>query len=226
MDRKLPNDCLRTLLKRLQQHERFYNSIVSPSTGSINTLEEVLSPDSGFWNNQQSPAISSVLDTLSWDGKKDIIQAYLLVKRSEEELSLLAEEKCNTLAYWGQQRDLINKHITSTTEDSSTQYSAGSIALLKKLLREVETHYSTIVALFGAASIIITDDDLSSDNDSDLDSLGDYEQDVDIYLLVIIIHSCISLLSLEYIYYNQNYTSHVFNEHNCKRLYIVMHSGE
>ena len=57
-----------------------YNSIVSPSTGSINTLEEVLSPDSGFWNNQQSPAISSVLDTLSWDAKKDIIQAYLLVK--------------------------------------------------------------------------------------------------------------------------------------------------
>ena len=114
--------------------------------------------------------------------KKDIIQAYLLIKRSEEELSLLAEEKCSTLAYWAQQRDLINKHIASTTEDSSTQCFIGFIALLRKLLYEVEHHHSTAAALFGAASI--TDDDLSSEHDdSDLDSLDECEQDVDTFIV-------------------------------------------
>ena len=111
-------------------------------------------------------------------GKKILYKLTYSSNEAKRNFSLLAEEKCNTLAYWGQQRDLINKHITSTTEDSSTQY---SIALLKKFLQEVEIHYSTTVVLFGAASIIITDDDLSSDNDGDLDSLGDYEQDVDTF---------------------------------------------
>ena len=32
--------------------------------------------------------------------KKDLIQAYLMLKRSEEELALLEKEKLNTLEYW------------------------------------------------------------------------------------------------------------------------------
>ena len=60
---------------------------------------------------EYSKAPSSSKDDLPRDVKKDIIQAYLLVKRSQEELSLLAEEKLNILSYWMEQKVFINQQI-------------------------------------------------------------------------------------------------------------------
>ena len=80
-----------------------YTTICS-SLGSSTTvtLAEVLSPDSEFWQNDlPSKEISC---DISWSVKKDTIQAYLLIKRSEEELLLLLEEKQNSLAYWSDKR--------------------------------------------------------------------------------------------------------------------------
>ena len=100
-----------------------YNATVFSVTGDSSQymLQEVLCPDSEFWNVQHPPTVAP--PTLNdpntpWDAK-DIIQAYLLVKRSQEELSLLAEEKHNTLAYWTQRKVNINQHIC-TLERSST----------------------------------------------------------------------------------------------------------
>ena len=51
----------------------------------------------------------------------------LLAKRSEEELSLLHEEKSNTLAYWANRKSIL-KQCINTLEQSSDQYSMGCIA--------------------------------------------------------------------------------------------------
>ena len=57
---------------------------------TLYTSEEVLSPDSEFWNNQQSPAISSMLDTLSWNGKKILYKlTYSLNEVNRNHLYLL-----------------------------------------------------------------------------------------------------------------------------------------
>ena len=112
-----------------------YTTICS-SLGSSTTvtLAEVLSPDSEFWQNDlPSKEISC---DISWSAKKDTIQAYL-IKRSEEELLLLLEEKQNILAYWSDQKKIIEQQLATMTE-SCTQYTLGSRALLQKYLCEVD----------------------------------------------------------------------------------------
>ena len=95
------------------------------------TLAEVLSPDSDFWKTPPPQSLSPHLSQdLSWDVKKDITQAYLLIKRSEE-LDLLSEEKNNVLSYWVKQKVIIIQQIDDShivAEDSCTPHSTGSVA--------------------------------------------------------------------------------------------------
>ena len=156
-----------------------YNTLTGSSTKV--TLAEVLSLDADFWKNPQlSTGVSS---DISWSTKKDIIQAYLLVKRSEEELLLLSEEKENVLSYWSDQKKAIEQQLATTTE-SFTQYTLGSRALLQKRLSEIDLMYSTASVLFTCFSVdhdsgITTADESWSPYDSDLESLSD---DLDIIL--------------------------------------------
>ena len=84
-----------------------YNTILSTVANESGqcSLQEVLSPDSKFWDSQQRSEPST---TVTWDTKKDI---YLMVQRSEEELALLYAEKSHTLAYWAQQQAIIKQSI-------------------------------------------------------------------------------------------------------------------
>lgn len=135
----------------------------------------MLSPDADFW---QSPHLSTGDSSdISWSTKKDIIQAYLLMKRSEEELLLLSEEKENILSYWSDQKKAIEQQLATTTE-SFTQYTLGSRALLQKRLSEVDLMYSTASVLFSTCfsiddSGITTADESWSPYDSDSESLSD-----------------------------------------------------
>ena len=120
------------------------------------------------------------MNGLSWDTKKDIIQAYLLVKWSHEGLSLLAEVKHNLLAYWPQQNVILDKQMCNLEHDP-TPYSIGSIALLKKKRHEVDYYHSYAVTLLDAINASSTIE-VSSQNDvySDGDSLSEYEEDEDL----------------------------------------------
>ena len=69
-------------------------------------LEEALLPDSDFWQTVHVAMPGS--SALSWSTKKDITSAYLLKKRSEEELCLLKEEMQNVLVYCRQFKELLN----------------------------------------------------------------------------------------------------------------------
>ena len=146
-----------------------YNAIISSGTGECiqMNLKEILCPDSQFWNTQRLPAVStSSKHDLPWDVKKDIIQAYLLVKRSQEELSLLAEEKLNILPYWMEQKVFINQQI-------DTLRHSYSIALLKKLLSEADYYdHTNAIALFHASS---NPEELQDESDSE--SISEYEDE-------------------------------------------------
>ena len=146
------------------------------------TLAEVLSPDSDFWKTPPPQTLSPHLSQdLSWDVKKDITQAYLLIKRSEEELDLLSEEKNNVLSYWVKQKVIINQEIHDVAEDSCTPHSTGSVALLKKRLLEVEQKHSSSLSLFSSlddqAPSVTVEENWSPYEDSDLESSSDYDDD-------------------------------------------------
>ena len=136
------------------------------------TLEEVLSPDSEFWITQiPPPKPSSQWHHIPWVKKKEMIQAHLLVDRSKEELSLLMEEKQNTLDYWAGVKATVHNYLTLYTEQTQTPYSAGSISLLRKYLVEAEYYHSTTSSVFGT-SLQPTSNHNSYYEDSDLESLS------------------------------------------------------
>ena len=142
------------------------------------TLGEVLSPDADFWQTPlpHAPHISLSCE-LSWNTKKDIIQAYLLIKRCEEELLLLSEEKQNVLSYWLYQKEAIQQQLATMT-DLSSLYGLGSRALLQKYIYEIELLHSTAQALFSIAddgTDPTATENWSPYSDSDVESLSDYE---------------------------------------------------
>ena len=101
-----------------------YNSVLCTIGDQTCSLQDVLCPDSEF----REPSDLAV----TWGKKKELIQAYLLLKRSKEELALLEKERLNTVDYWFKLQSAINKHLLSLK--LCDKYSVGVIALLKTRL--------------------------------------------------------------------------------------------
>ena len=76
-----------------------YNAVSSQMDSSFLSLslEEILSPTCSLW---QSPAYEQS-SQVSFNTKRDIIEAYLLKNRSDEELLLLQAEMFNVVEYCG-----------------------------------------------------------------------------------------------------------------------------
>lgn len=144
-----------------------YNSILSTIGDEPCSLQDVLCPDAKFWEQNQQSNIA-----MTWGAKKDLIQAYLLLKRSEEELAHLEKERLNTLDYWFKLKSAINKHLLSL--EPYDKYSMGVIALLKTRLSTAEYYHSACKAAF--ATIDHDDDhDDSNNEESSEDEQSDFE---------------------------------------------------
>ena len=124
-------------------------------------VEEALLPDSDFWQTVAMPSSSP----LSWSTKKDITSAYLLKKRSEEELRLLKGEMQNVLVYCRQFEELLN-NLIDNTRSSVDQYSKGLASLLLKKLEDVRLYHSTAEATFTKVEGLLPSTE-SSDNESE-----------------------------------------------------------
>ena len=149
-----------------------YNTCCLVANGIPVALEEVVSPDAVFWQN--SMLATPISSTPSWNVKKDIIQAYLLIKRCEEELLLLSEEKKNVLAYWAYQKEAVQQQLaTMYVTDPCTLYTSGARALLLKYQWEVDLMHSNTLALFSADDVHVDSpgNEDCSPYDSDLESL-------------------------------------------------------
>ena len=144
-----------------------YNSVLSTFGKETCSLQEVLCPDAKFWEQSELSTMAT-----TWDTKKDLIQAYLMLKRSEEELALLEKEKLNTLEYWSKLKTVINQYLLSF--QPSDKHSIGVIALLKTRLCDAERIHSTCKAVF--ATLDHDDEDNSEDNSEDGEST-DYDSD-------------------------------------------------
>ena len=112
------------------------------------TLEEILSPTCSIW---QSPAYKQS-SQVSFNAKRDIIEAYLLNKRSDEELLLLRAEMYNVVDYWNRREEHIKSLILQLSEYASNRFNRGCVCLLKRLLWETELYRSQANIAFSTVS--------------------------------------------------------------------------
>ena len=91
------------------------------------SLADVLSSDSKFW---QFPSDKYAPGEVPLHIQQNIIEAFHLKRRCNEELLLLKSEMHNVINYWNQRKDCIKKLFLQLTEDDS-QFNRGSQCLLK-----------------------------------------------------------------------------------------------
>ena len=95
-----------------------YNIAFSVVTASFtpHTLSDILSPESNFW---QGLTFSTHCKEIPWNVQKDIMSTYVLIKRTDEELSLLNEEMENVLSYCIQRKECILHQLDSIKNNES-----------------------------------------------------------------------------------------------------------
>jgi len=159
--------------KKLLEDYNIASSVVNASCTPY-TIDDILSPDSNFW---QSLTVRNHCKEVPWNTQKDIMNAYILIKRTEEELRLLDEEMKSVLLYCMQRKECIVCQLDSIKNDES-QYSKGIKALLHKLLWEVELYHSRAMTAFAkldlpntsSSPIILSSSDSGSDSNEESDS--------------------------------------------------------
>lgn len=119
-------------------------------------LQEVLPINSELWQSSPLPECMTSR-SVPWHSKREIIQAFLLKQRCEEELQLLEDAMRNVLEYWSNRIAAITGEIEQLQEndDGLAQFNIGAINSLKHLLWESELQISKAVASF--RNIIVVD---------------------------------------------------------------------
>lgn len=108
-------------------------------------LSDVLSLTSKFWN-QPSSRISA--HKVPWKAKEEVIQAFLLFKRSGEELGLLKEDMMCTLRYWCQRLNIITEKLTELDCMEEDLYLRGAKCMLEQLRWEAEFSHGKAAVMF------------------------------------------------------------------------------
>ena len=147
-----------------------YNAVSSQIESSFQSLslEDVLSPTCSIWQNLSYDNSSQIPFSI----KQDIIEAYLLNKRSDEELLLLRTEMCNVIEFWQQREECIKNLLLQFSESASTQFNRGCVCLLKRLQWETELYHSQATTHFSSVSENCTVECYEAASDS-----SEYESD-------------------------------------------------
>ena len=132
------------------------------------SLSEVLSPDSDFWSVSTTKAVQGIVP---WSMQRNICQAFLTVKRTEEEVCLLQEEMKQVIKYWKAHQEKLRCLIEKY--ECEDDFNRGAKALLHKLLWEADMNLSKATAAFSPillselSTIPISESEEESDDDSD-----------------------------------------------------------
>lgn len=153
-------------MKRLNALLEEYNATCSQLGVSHYSFQDVVSPDSDFWS-----VPTTTEDSIPWSLKRNISQAFLLLKRTEEELCLLKEEMQHVLHYWEVQKDKITAALVVYSDNDGSN--RGARALLHKLLWEAELNLARASATFSPILINSSIPDSDSESDDSLDSSDD-----------------------------------------------------
>lgn len=151
------------------------------------SVSDVLSLSSKFW--QDGDVLQKGHEEVPFSIQKDIIDAYLRIKRTSEEIKLVEQEMQNVLEYLRRKKESINNQITIYEECNEGAFNRGAVSLLRTFLWKVELSEAKAVACFSsvihvpitstATSIEIDDWTPYDSEDSDIDADSDLESDLD-----------------------------------------------
>ena len=129
-------------------------------------LSEVLSLSSVFWGNHRSCKGDS--QQIPQKVKDEMMQALLMVRRSEEELLLLRDDMLATIKYWFDQVTSITNMLGQLYHEDL--YTRGAKCLLEHLKWEAELHYHRTTVAFSPLTNLSTGPRLKSTTTSEVSS--------------------------------------------------------
>ena len=144
------------------------------------SVQEVLSLNSDFWMSRHHVSTS---DSIPWKTKEELVQTYLLIKRCEEEKSMLTADMISTLKYW-------QNHVNSVTSrlegigDQKTQYEHGLQCVLQRSLLLAEFQHHRAANTFSRFiqvpnEVLLKSTKLSDNTEIDSDSSDESDSDSD-----------------------------------------------
>lgn len=161
-------------MKKLRQFLEEYNAICCEVHEEFSpvALSEVISISSDFWG--PSSCLSD--STVPWKLKKDIIQAYLVMQRSEEEMDLLKLDMQATIYYWYNRFQCISRKIKEIDSlDAENSFLRGAKCCLLRLQWKAHLYHSKALIAFSDIievsneqhQLSLVDTNISSDEESD-----------------------------------------------------------
>ena len=178
---------------KLRVHLEKYNAAslqVDPKYPML-MLTEILSPTCDLW---MPTSYTSASMSVSTTARRDIIEAFLLLKRCEKELTLLKSDMSNVVSYWKSRENHTKNSLKKLTDeaDQDLLYNSGCICLLKKHILEVQLILTKCISSFSSivspnlpewsvpsetANTDIYDSSDSSDSEDDDSSGEDFDSD-------------------------------------------------
>ena len=147
-------------------------------------LSDILSPTCNFWM-PTSHTDSSISTRVSTTTRRDIIEAFLLLKRCKKELILLKSDMSNVISYWELRERNIKASLELFRDEAGLDvlYHRGCVCMLKKQLLDIQLTLAQCTSSFsGVLSPMVDcpdhDFDLESDS-SDCSDSSDDSSDVD-----------------------------------------------
>ena len=129
------------------------------------TITKVSSPDSDFWKQKERVNTATIERGILWTVQRNIAQAFLLMKRSSEEMVLLKEDMQRVQLYWAKRQKYIQNQINSLSDE--TFYNQGLRSLLRKAMWETEYNLEKSKILFSSLSAETDDESVFPDDNDD-----------------------------------------------------------
>lgn len=147
-------------------------------------MPDVLFLGSDFW--KVNPPVKLTDEGIPWKIKEEIAQAYLLIKRSTEELLLLEADMKATLHYWLNRSITISKRLDELTSISEDPCVRGGRSLLERLKLEAEFQQQRGITMFSpflqvptsmfSTSQILEENFDSDDSESEPESESEFSE--------------------------------------------------
>ena len=170
MARKLPRNFLCSCPKKTKKIKALlpeFNACQSIIEGrSTLTLDEALDP------SKLSVLLQPNASRFPSKCRQELIDAYIMVKRTTEEIEMLESEMRNTKQYYVDRKSTLQTIIESFSQKGDA-FSRGAVAFLRNLETEANIRIRECTELF------VPSDQGHANDESDSDSTSDYNDDDD-----------------------------------------------
>ncbi len=146
------------------------------SNEDLPDFKDILKPSSEFWSREQSEPCT--LSNIPWKVKVEIINAFLLTKRCEEEIQMLKSDMQETVLYWFQVVSNVSVKLEEL-HSLNDPFTRGTKCKLLQLKEHASLQYHQATRIFSAHIPLLVSPSIPSsiselcEDDSDTESESD-----------------------------------------------------